>query len=108
MLYELAGDWCARGKDTGGERRARIAAAEAFVSVAAMRADAEPGPAAMNLQAGIEAYRPDVNHQPPNPSPMHSATISATIASRGLNSQRCRNGSRPPEYRPPSLFLSIF
>jgi hypothetical protein len=49
---------------------------------------------------GIEAYRPAVSHQPPSPSPRPSATISATTASRGLNSQRCRNGSRPPRYRP--------
>ena len=51
---------------------------------------------------GIEAYRPEVSHQPPSPSPMPSARTSATTTSRGLNSQRCRNGSRPPGYRPPS------
>src|SRR5580693_3871436 len=51
---------------------------------------------------GIEAYRPEVSHQPPTPSPTPSTTISATIASRGLNNQRCRNGSRAPAYRPPS------
>src|SRR5579863_6968509 len=54
------------------------------------------------VTTGIEAYRPEVSHQPPSPSPTPRATTSATTASRGLNSQRCRNGSRPPEYRRPS------
>ena len=49
---------------------------------------------------GIAAYRPTASHQPPIPSPMPSAMISAMTASRGLNSQRCRNGSRPPGYLP--------
>jgi hypothetical protein len=51
---------------------------------------------------GIAEYRPANSHQPPSPSPMPSAMISAMTPSRGLNSQRCRNGSRPPRYRPPS------
>ena len=54
------------------------------------------------VTTGTDAYRPEVSHQPPTPSPMPSATTSATSASRGLNSQRCRNGSRPPRYRPVS------
>src|SRR5580658_7179929 len=49
---------------------------------------------------GTEAYRPEASHQPPSPSPMPSARISTTITSRGLNSQRCRNGSRVPRFRP--------
>src|SRR6516225_1003770 len=54
------------------------------------------------VTTGTEAYRPETSHQPPIPSPMPSARISATTASRGLNSQRCKNGSRPPRYRPVS------
>ena len=41
-------------------------------------------------------YRPEVSHQPPPPSPITATTATATNASRLLNSQRCRNGSRPP------------
>jgi len=51
---------------------------------------------------GTDAYRPEASHQPPSPSPRPRTTTSATTASRGLNSQRCRNGSRPPWYRLPS------
>src|SRR5260370_26270635 len=54
------------------------------------------------VTTGIEGYRPEVSHQPPSPSPMPRARISATTASRGLNSHRCRNGSCPPAYRPRS------
>src|SRR5579864_5217012 len=54
------------------------------------------------VTTGIEAYRPEVTHQPPSPSPTPRATTSATTASRGLNSQRCRNGSRVRPSRRPS------
>src|SRR6266568_146942 len=50
---------------------------------------------------GTCANRPELSHQPPSPSPTPSAMISTTMSSRGLNSQRPRNGSRPPWRRPP-------
>src|SRR5712691_2272654 len=50
---------------------------------------------------GTCANRPEVSHQPPSPSPTPSAMISTTMSSRGLNSQRPRNGSRPPWWRLP-------
>src|SRR5580658_6823074 len=54
------------------------------------------------LTEGTCAYRPVVSHQPPTPSPTPSTRISAIKASRGLNSQRCKNGSRLPGYLPSS------
>ena len=57
---------------------------------------------------GTWAYRPEVSHQPPSPSPTPSTMTSATMTSRGPNSQRPRNGSRPPPrwWRPPSPWRS--
>src|SRR5712691_4711523 len=51
---------------------------------------------------GTCMYRPVVSHQPPSPRPTPSPRVSATMRSRGLNSQRPRKNSRPPVYRPPS------
>ena len=45
---------------------------------------------------GTGTNRPEVSHQPPNPSPTPSAMITTTMSSRGLNSQRPRKDSRPP------------
>ena len=50
---------------------------------------------------GTWVKRPEVSHQPPSPRPRPSATTSTTMSSRGPNSQRPRNGSRPTWWRPP-------
>ncbi len=47
---------------------------------------------------GTSVNRPEVSHQPPSPSPTPSTMTSATMISRGPNSQRPRNGSRPPPW----------
>jgi hypothetical protein len=48
---------------------------------------------------GIEAYRPEVSHQPPMPTTAITARVSATAVSRLLNSHRPRKDSRPRRYR---------
>src|SRR5260370_15042937 len=56
---------------------------------------------------GTCAYRPAASHQPPRPSPTPSTRISAMTRIRGLNSQRCRKGSRPPRCRQPTAGWTV-
>ena len=58
-------------------------------------------PTLSSATTGTCANRPEKSHQPPSPSPRPSATTSTTMSSRGPNSQRPRNGSRPTWWRPP-------
>ena len=66
------------------------AVTEKPLPVSAVVASATVSPATL----GTAVYWPAVNHQPPTPRPPPRITTSATMISRGLNSQRCRNDSR--------------
>src|SRR6185437_3750916 len=45
--------------------------------------------------AGTDVYRPEVRYQPPPVIATRSSAPASTYTTRLLNSQRCRNGSRP-------------